>query len=237
VGGLGSERHRALIDAVVEFYARDDRVRSVVVFGSVAAGTWHELSDVDLDVVLEDDAVVDPADEARSLFGSRAVVVLSSADAADVVLDSLEEVSIRWHALSETSPNIAASLRVVGGGLSDDAVRAAAEANRVPPEQERLLDEFVRYAIGGWKEIRRGNPWDAVVRVAEMRHCLTLLRGRRDALQLDPARPEDALAKTLSEARASFELGPVREKLLDRTDIHSEPSERDSAFPGSGPLG
>src|SRR5438128_2526320 len=49
---LGSERHRALIDGVVNFYAADDRVKSIGVFGSVAAGTWHELSDVDLDVVV-----------------------------------------------------------------------------------------------------------------------------------------------------------------------------------------
>jgi len=219
MGGLGSERHQALVDEVVEFYAGDERVRSVVVFGSVAVGTWHELSDVDLDVVVQDGAVVVPADEVRDIFGARAVIVLSSADAADVVLDSLEELSIRWHRVADTSPNISASLRVVGGGMSEAEVRAAAEANRVPSAREELLDALVRYAIGAWKEIQRGDPWQAVVCVEEMRYRMTLLRGRRDTLALDPADPDDALAKTLAEARASLDLGEPREQLLTRLNI------------------
>ena len=219
VSSLGSERHRALIDAITEFYAGDERVRSVVVFGSVAAATWHELSDVDVDVVIDDAAVVAPADEVRDLFGTRAVIVLSSTDSVDVVLDSLEEVSIRWHRIADTSPNISASLRVVAGGMSDAEVRAAAEANRVPPARQELLDTFMLYAIGAWKEIRRGNPWQAVVNVEEMRYRLTLLRWRRDTFVLDPANPEDALAKTLAEARTSTELGEAREQLLTRLGI------------------
>jgi len=219
MSSLGSKSHQALVDTVVERYAEDERVRSVVVFGSVAAGTWHELSDVDLDVVVDDAAVVVPADEIRDLFGARAVIVLSSADAADVVLDSLEELSIRWHPAADTSPNISTSLRVVGGRMSDAEVRAAAEANRVPPARQELLDALVRYAIGAWKEIQRGNPWQAVVCVEEIRYRLTLLRGRRDTLELDPARPKDALLKTLADARASLDLGEAREQLLTRLNI------------------
>ena len=219
MSSLGSKSHQALVDTVVERYAEDERVRSVVVFGSVAAGTWHELSDVDLDVVVDDAAVVVPADEIRDLFGARAVIVLSSADAADVVLDSLEELSIRWHPAADTSPNISTSLRVVGGRMSDAEVRAAAEANRVPPARQELLDALVRYAIGAWKEIQRGNPWQAVVFVEEIRYRLTLLRGRRDTLELDPACPEDALVKTLADARGSIDLGEAREQLLARLNI------------------
>lgn len=219
VKGLGSERHQALVNAIVEFYASDERVRSVVVFGSVGAGTWHELSDVDLDVVVEDAAVVVPADEIRAIFGEEAAIVLSSEDSVDVVLDSLEELSIRWHRLADTSPNIAANLRVVSGDMSDDEVRAAAEANRLPPKRDELLDALVRYAIGAWKEIQRGNPWQAVVCVEEMRYRLTLLRGRRDTLELDPASPEDALAKTLAEVRNSVDLGAARELLLGQLEI------------------
>jgi len=219
VSSLGSERHQALVDAVTEYYAEDERVRSVVVFGSVAAGTWHELSDVDLDVVVEDGAVVVPRTEIYDIFGERAVIVVSSEDSADVVLDSLEELSIRWHRLADTSPNISASLRVVAGDMSDAAVRAAAEANRVPPAREQLLDALVRYAIGAWKEIHRGNPWQAVICVEEMRYRLTLLRGRRDTLELDPASPEEALAQALVEVRAWDDLGQPREQLLARLDI------------------
>src|SRR5215210_2010235 len=95
VSGLGSDRHRALIGEILEFYKDDERVRAVAVFGSVAAGTWHELSDVDLDVVIEDGAVVAPAVEVEALFGSRAASVRVSDDSAEVVVDSLEGISMR----------------------------------------------------------------------------------------------------------------------------------------------
>ena len=50
---LGSDAHHALIEQVVAHYRQDGRVRAVAVFGSVSTDTWHELSDVDLDVVTE----------------------------------------------------------------------------------------------------------------------------------------------------------------------------------------
>ena len=114
---LGSGAHQALIAHVAAHYAGDERIRAVAVFGSVSAGTWHELSDVDLDVVTADGARVDPGAEIAALFGPRAVIVLAGADAADVVLGTREELSVRWHPLGTTSPNIAATVRVVADHL------------------------------------------------------------------------------------------------------------------------
>src|SRR6185312_10759508 len=48
---MGSAAHQALVKQVTAHYAGDPRVRAVAVFGSVGSGTWHELSDVDLDIV------------------------------------------------------------------------------------------------------------------------------------------------------------------------------------------
>ncbi len=59
---------------------------------------------------------------------------------SDIVLDSLEEVSIHWHPLGATSPNICASARVVHGQLPDADIIAAGEANRGRPDEQRLLD-------------------------------------------------------------------------------------------------
>jgi predicted nucleotidyltransferase len=97
---MGSAAHQALIERIVRCYEADPRVRAVAVFGSVAAGTWHDLSDVDLDIVVTDDAAIDPAAEARAIFGASAAIVITRGDSADVVLGSLAEPSIRWHALT-----------------------------------------------------------------------------------------------------------------------------------------
>jgi hypothetical protein len=45
--------------------------------GHDGAGTWHELSDVDLDIVIEDWARVASAGEIAALFGARAAIVLA----------------------------------------------------------------------------------------------------------------------------------------------------------------
>jgi hypothetical protein len=216
VAALGSDAHRALIEQVVAHYHDDARVRAVAVFGSVSTGRWHDLSDVDLDVVIADGVTMVPAVETAAMFGPRAVITVSRADSADVVLDSLEEVSIRWHTLAETSPNISASVRVVGGRLATTEVVAAGEANRVQPDEQYLLDTFVRDAVGAWKSVRRGLDWDAVAAVQRMRQCLVVLRGRRDSLRLDPADPAGALRAVVAEAAAYWDFGPRRRALLER---------------------
>ena len=207
---LGSPAHQALIAHVVAHYADDDRIRAVAVFGSVGAGTWHELSDVDFDVVTEDGARVDPGAEIAALFGPRAVIVLAGADAADVVLDSREELSVRWHPLRTTSPNIGATVRVVAGRLSAADLVAAGDANRPRPDEARRLDAVVRDAIYAQKALARGKRWEAVAAVERIRRSLTDLRGRRDGLHLDPADPAGALATVLAEVQADHDLGPRR---------------------------
>ena len=212
--GPGSAAHQALITRFTAHYQADPRVLAVVVFGSVSTGTWHELSDVDLDVVVTDDVTIDPAAEARAIFGPEAVIVIVRGDSADVVLDSLGELSVRWHPLRATSPNITASLTVAAGNLPGAEITAAGEANRVPPDPQRLLDVLVREAVGAWKYHRRGRSWDAVAAVERARHALTALRGHRDQLRLDPSDPMAALAAVLAEATSSFDLGPARRALL-----------------------
>ena len=213
---LGSPAHQALIAHVVAHYGGDDRIRAVAVFGSVGAGSWHELSDVDFDVVTRDGARVDPGAEIAALFGPRAAIVLADADTADVVLDSREELSVRWHPLRTTSPNIVATVRVVGGSLSTADVTAAGTANRGRPDEPRRLDAIVRDAIYAQKALARGRDWDAVAAVERIRRSLTDLRGRRDGLRLDPADPAQALAIVLAEVQAGYDLGPARRALLEQ---------------------
>ena len=222
---LGSDAHRALIEQVVAHYRQDGRVRAVAVFGSVSTGAWHELSDVDLDIVTGDGVDVMPGREAGALFGPRAAIVVAGEDCADVVLGSLEEVSIRWHPLAATSPNICASVRVVHGRLTAAEIIAAGEANRAQPDEQRLLDSLVRDAIGAAKMLSRGHRWEAAAGVERMRRSLLMLRGRRDSLRPDPADPAGALAAVIAEAAACVDFGPRRWALLERIGV-PRPSAR-----------
>jgi hypothetical protein len=97
--------------------------------------------------------------EVAALFGARAVIVLTGADAADILLGTREELSIRWHPLRTTSPNILATARVVAGRLSTADLAAAAA--RADPDETRLLDAMVRDAVGAQKALVRGRPWEA----------------------------------------------------------------------------
>ena len=221
---MGSAAHQALIDQVTGHYARATRGScAIAVFGSVSAGTWHDLSDVDLDIVVADDAEIDPGAEARAVFGSRAAIVISQDDRADIVLDSAEEASVRWHPLAATSPNITVSLRLAAGSLPAAEVLAAGRANRAAPDESRLLDTLAREAVGAWKADRRGLHWEAVVAVERVRDALTALRGYRDGFLLDPADPLGALALVIAEASRSFDLGPARRAVLARLGLGLEP--------------
>lgn len=221
---LGSDAHRALIEQVVAHYRQDGRVRAVAVFGSVSTGSWHELSDVDLDVVTGDGVkVVVAGREAEALFGPRAALVVAGEDCADVVLESLEEISIRWRPLAATSPNICASVRVVYGRLTAAEIIAAGEANRARPDEQRLLDSMVRDAIGAWKMLSRGHRWEAAAGVERMRRSLLTLRGRRASLRPDPADPAGALAAVIAEAAACADFGPRRWALLEQIGVPRSP--------------
>jgi predicted nucleotidyltransferase len=222
---MGSAAHQALIERVTGHYEGDPRVRAIAVFGSVGAGTWHDLSDVDLDIVVADDVAVDPEAEARAVFGAQAAIVITHGDRADIVLDSAEEASVRWHPLAATSPSITVGLRLAAGSLPAAEVLAAGRANRAAPDEPRLLDTLTREAVGAWKAHRRELPWEAVVAVERARDALTALRGYRDGLLLDPADPLGALALVTAEASRSFDLGPARRAVLARLGL--EPPPRD----------
>ena len=61
----GTPQHQALLRTIVAHYDQDPRILAIVVFGSLGRGNWDALSDIDLDVVIADDARIDVADELR----------------------------------------------------------------------------------------------------------------------------------------------------------------------------
>jgi predicted nucleotidyltransferase len=136
----GTAQLQALQAALVDFYALDPRVLCVAVFGSLGRGDWRPDSDLDLDIVVGNTVQIQLEPELRRLgaafeaIGERAALVIPvGGDSGDVVFESLMQLSIRYHSLANTSPNILSGLRVLGGRLSQAEVEAAAGANLRPP--------------------------------------------------------------------------------------------------------
>jgi predicted nucleotidyltransferase len=174
----GTPSHQTVLGAIREHYADDPRVLAFSLFGSLARGDWDEYSDLDLDVILGDDELIDARQEVERLVpvfkpaGERiALVVLRGQESVDLVLLPLLEISIRYHSLATTSPNIVESVGVLAGPLTTEQVRAAGMANRERDETVtgELLDACMRYALEVAVALRRGELWMAVELLHRMR--------------------------------------------------------------------
>src|SRR5260221_14178194 len=149
----GTAQHQRVLRAIAAYYAPDPRVLAVLVFGSLGRGTWDRHSDLDLDIILVDGVSVAPVQELERLCAAfapigeqAALIVPKRTDEGDVVLTSLLQLSVRYHGLASTSPNIVDSLCLLWGRIDAEAIRAAGRANRgVEPEAlEVLRDRCVR---------------------------------------------------------------------------------------------
>ncbi len=97
-------------------------------------------------------------------IGERAALIVPDGDdAGDVVLESLRQLSVRYHPLAGTSPSILSDMRVLCGALDRAAIAAAGLANSW---EERPLDELlpgaVRYALEACVYLQRGQLWQVV---------------------------------------------------------------------------
>jgi predicted nucleotidyltransferase len=181
----GTAQHQAVLRAIVERYADDPRILAVAVFGSLGRGDWHPASDIDLDVVVGDGVETTVAEELGRLgpvfesVGERsALLIRYGSDAGDLVFESLLQLSVRYHRLADTNPNIASGLRVLGGKIGQEEVAAAAEANRATGAQRtageadglpRTIDECLRYAVSAEAALQRERVWIAIEELHRMR--------------------------------------------------------------------
>lgn len=180
----GTAAHQALQRALVTYYAGDPRIAAIAVFGSIGRGNWDAWSDLDLDVVLADGVSIDVLAEVRALCASLAplveralLIVPYQNEAADVVLASLRQFSIRYHPLPTTSPNIVDSLHLLAGPLRLEQIIAAGLGNRIATESDvpRQLDIIVRWMVDADNALRRANSWQALNLLQRIREQLLVV--------------------------------------------------------------
>ena len=69
----GTPQHQAILRAIVDHYENDPRILAVAVFGSLGRGNWDEYSDIDLDVVIDDQVSLNASEELKpAVSGLRA---------------------------------------------------------------------------------------------------------------------------------------------------------------------
>ncbi|HRQ41019.1 MAG TPA: nucleotidyltransferase domain-containing protein [Chloroflexota bacterium] len=177
----GTLQHQAVLQAIVAFYENDPRIRAVLLFGSLSRGNWDALSDIDLDVIIADGVQFHVMTEIWQLcqslqaMGETAVLIIpDDTDAGDVVFASLLQLSIRYHPLEATHPNIVAHMRVLAGSLDHATIAAAGRANQKLDTQpvRQLLDRCLRYVVEIDKTIQRRNLWLAIELLHRVRNLL-----------------------------------------------------------------
>ena len=226
----GTGLHQRVLQAIIDFYTGDERILAVIVFGSLGGGSWDGLSDVDLDVVVREDARIDIEPElgllcdALAEVGETAISLYPQEDEADVLFESLLQLSIRWHPLGATSPNIASSMRLLSAEMDRDAIADAGKANNTQQAVsiERLVSRSLQLAAYCSVYLLRGQSWLMI----ELLHRLRLLlieifartRAGERSLQtfeaLAEADLQDRLRETLpGPGQASLHLAVL--KMLD----------------------
>ncbi|MEZ4673840.1 MAG: nucleotidyltransferase domain-containing protein [Caldilineaceae bacterium] len=181
-GYPGTIGHQQLLGLIVDYYANEPRILAIGLFGSLARGNWDEFSDLDLDIVIQDDMQMDIQDELVALgnflhgMGEEPLLIIADRpDAGDVVLASLVQFSIRYHPLAATNWKIVDSLQLLRGPLDLATIVAAGEANRdavTTSKAATLLDRYLRYALGVTIDLHRGRLWLAIELLHRMRTLL-----------------------------------------------------------------
>jgi hypothetical protein len=95
-------------------------------------------------------------------------------DEADVVYKSLMELSIRYHPLVNTSPNIVDSMLLLLERIDRSTIETAGLANRELDDEPlvRELDRCIRYALEVDGALHRGYLWSAIELLHYMRHSI-----------------------------------------------------------------
>ncbi|HEX6484090.1 MAG TPA: nucleotidyltransferase domain-containing protein [Ktedonobacteraceae bacterium] len=228
----GTPEHQKFLQAIVSYYTDDPRILAIIVFGSIGRGNWDPYSDLDLDIIIGDDVRMNILQELERMIyflsdikGKGALIIPHSADAADVVFPSLMELSVRYHTLVSTSPNIVESMKVLWGHIDEAAIIAAGLANRKTEDTSpgQLLDMCVRYALETNIALQRRRLWEAI----ELEHRIRALLMELFALSHDRPRPtqgfqEEAdapLQALLGTTLPQFDLLSIQKALLNLLDI------------------
>lgn len=232
----GTAQHQRLLQAVVSHYADDPRILAVVVFGSLGRGTWDEYSDLDLDVVLADGVRLHAMEELEKLcetfvpLGEHALLFdPDGEEEGDVVLGSLMGLSVRYHPLHNTSPNIVDSLVLLTGRIDAETIKAAGWANRQDGDTQTAaalaygVNRYLRLAVNADIALQRHHFWRALQLLQFMREAVlgvfAQMRGGDRPYHIFQAEADERLQAALGQTLPQHSLRSAQQCLLRLLDL------------------
>lgn len=197
----GTPHHQDLLQRITTFYAADDRLLALILFGSLGRGAGDAWSDLDLAVIVRDGVHVDVSAELAQLTAVLAGCgdpVLSTADAGDagyVIPRSLCGIAIDYTELSKVTTYVLHGCIVLAGTLDLETILGAAAANDKPlPPLSLLLQKSLWLGLGADISLRRHQFWQALPKIEGMRKTLVEIY----AFSRDGTRSSQAFAETAS---------------------------------------
>jgi predicted nucleotidyltransferase len=228
----GTPQHQRVLAATIAHIAAQPWALALVLFGSLARGNWDEYSDLDLDVVTAEDVRVDPVSELERLCASftslderAAVIVPKRGDEGDIVLESLLGLSVRFHPLATTSPNIVESMRLLWGSIPAAEIAAAGIANQSSASQssDELLGYALRQTVEASAALARGRLWFAIQALNECRDALFMLYGLARAaprpLHAFQALADGELERRFAATQPAYDADSIHAALLACHDL------------------
>jgi predicted nucleotidyltransferase len=228
----GTPEHQKFLQAIVSYYSNDPRILAIIVFGSIGRGNWDPYSDLDLDIIIGDDVQMNVLQELEYMFYSLfnteekvALIIPHSEDAADVVFPSLLEISVRYHKLMSTSPNIVESMKMLWGGIDEAAIKAAGLSNQMTEDTSpgRLLDTCVRYVLETDIALQRRRLWEAIELEHRIRGLLMELfarsRGNPRSIHGFQVEAKGSLQALVGSTLPQFDQLSIQKALLNLLDI------------------
>jgi len=193
----GSPDQQALLQTVVALYSDDPRVLAVILFGSLGRGNGDVYSDLDVVVIVRDEAAVDVASEFAGLRaalaenGIQTLLTLAAGNAVYLTTETLCSAAIDYAKLRETPWYLLAGYLMLSGTVDAAAIESAAKANeesQFPPHVELHRALWLALVVNG--HLHRGWYWPALSSLNKVRGALleifTLSRnGKRSARFFD----------------------------------------------------
>jgi predicted nucleotidyltransferase len=227
----GTLQHQRILQAITSHYENDHRILAITVFGSLGRGNWDCYSDLDLDVVVADEAKIDVEAELIHLGASFAAIdehialLIPDDDDADVVFRSLMELSIRYHPLVNTSPNIVDSMLLLLGQIDRSTIEDAGRANQKLEDEPlgKELDRCIRYALEVDSALHRRYLWSAIELLHYMRHSImelfTYSRHGQRPYQFFQKAADQKMQVRLGGTLPQYDLKAAHEALVQFMDI------------------